>query len=285
MNASGGFFDPRRPSGSLLDGLYVPHPGRPEGICDGVEGVRRKVREVRHAGADIIKGAASGSLKNLADEFFDQFTFEELVAMVEEGQNRGGIKVMAHAMAAEGIKRTVLACVHSIEHGNFLDEEGIELMLERGTYLVPTLFAFHYIWKQALEDGNPTGWDSLNHLQETVDIHQENIAAAHEAGVPVAMGTDEGAGVPHHGWNLQELGFMCDAGLKPMAAIKAATKTAAGCLEWGDEVGTVEAGKLADIVISRTDPVADIRSLADTDNIMIVMQDGQIVKDRREVEV
>ncbi len=119
----------------------------------------------------------------------------------------------------------------------------------------------------------------MRKAQETIEIHSESIAKAYKAGVTIAMGTD--AGVMPHGTNLRELGLMCSIGMSPMEAIVATTKKAAQCLGWQDRVGTIEAGKLADIVISKTDPLKDIRSLEQTDNIAVVMKDGKVVKDKR----
>jgi len=213
---------------------------------------------------------------------FTQFSQAELEVMVEEGRFRRGIKVMAHAQGAEGIKNAVRAGIHSIEHGIYLDDEAIELMLAHGTFLVPTLLAPVAVVEAAEATGRVADW-ALRKAKESLEAHRESIRRAHRAGVRIAMGTD--AAVMPHGTNLRELGLMCGIGMTPMEAIVAATRVAAECLGWQDRLGTVEAGKLADLVVTKTDPLADIRSLENTDNITLVMKGGQIVKDRRPAAV
>lgn len=281
LGITGGHTDDWNPSGVTTE-LLPEYPGFPSGICDGVEEVRKKVREVLRAGADVIKVCSTGGVLSPTDHpEFTQFTEEELRVMVQEGEFRRGIKVMAHAQGAEGVKNAVRAGIHSIEHGIYLDDEAIELMLEHGIFLVPTLLAPVAV----IEIGESTGVMpeyALNKARETVEAHRESIARAHKAGVKIAMGTD--AGVMPHGTNLRELGLMCDTGMSEMEVIVATTKTAAECLGWDDRLGTIEQGKLADIIISKTNPLTDIRSLENTDNIPVVMQGGAIVKDLREGE-
>ena len=275
LGITGGHTDGWLPSGMEFR-LFADYPGSPNGICDGIDGVRKKVREVLRAGADVIKVCSTGGVLSPTDPpEFTQFTPEELMVMVQEGMYRRGVKVMAHAQGTEGIKNAVRAGIHSIEHGMFLDDEAIELMLEHGTYLVPTLLAPLAV----VEIGEATGSMpeyGLRKAKETIDIHKESIAKAYKAGVKIAMGTD--AGVMPHGTNLRELGLMCDIGMSPMEAIVATTRTAAQCLGWDDRIGTLEAGKLADVIVTKTDPLAAIRSLEDNDNIALVMQDGAILK-------
>jgi imidazolonepropionase-like amidohydrolase len=259
--------------------LFPAYPGKPAGICDGIEDVRRKVREVLRAGAEVIKVCATGGVLSPTDHpEFTQFSEAELRVMVEEGAYRRGVKVMAHAQGAEGIKHAVRAGIHSIEHGIYLDDEAIELMLAHGTYLVPTLLAPLSVVEQAESAGNMPEY-GVRKARETIEIHSESIERAYRAGVLIAMGTD--AGVMPHGTNLRELGLMCQIGMSPMEALVATTKTAAACLGWQERVGTLEPGKLADVVITKTDPLANIRSLEDTNNIVLVMQNGQVVKDLR----
>ncbi|MCB9138121.1 MAG: amidohydrolase family protein [Caldilineaceae bacterium] len=275
LSITGGHGDGWMPSGFSLD-LFPPYPGMPDPICDGVEGVRKKVREVLRAGAEVVKICSTGGVLSPTDHpEFTQFSPDELAVIVQEAAYRRGVKVMSHAQGVEGIKNAVRAGIHSIEHGIFLDDEAIELMLEHGTFLVPTLLAPLAVLEQAEmpEYG-------VRKARETIEIHSESIAKAYEAGVTIAMGTD--AAVMPHGTNLRELGLMCNIGMSPMEAIVATTKTAAECLGWQDRVGTLEAGKLADVVIAATDPLADIRSLENVDNIRVVIQDGRVLKDIRE---
>ena len=278
LSTTGGHGDGWMPSGMALE-IFPPYPGMPVNTCDGVEQVRQKVREVLRAGAEVIKVCATGGVLSPTDHpEFTQFSEAELRVMVEEGAYRRGIKVMAHAQGAEGIKNAVRAGIHSIEHGIYLDDEAIELMLAHGTFLVPTLLAPLSVVEQAESKGNMPEY-GVRKARETIEIHSESIERAYRAGVTIAMGTD--AGVMPHGTNLRELGLMCQIGMSPMEALVATTKTAAACLGWQDRVGTLEAGKLADVVVTKTDPLANIRSLEDTGNIVLVMQDGRVVKDGR----
>ena len=276
LGITGGHTDGWRPSGMTVR-LFPAYPGNPDGICDGIDGVRQKVREVLRAGADIIKICSTGGVLSPTDHpEFTQFSPEELEVIVREASYRRGVKVMSHAQGAEGVKNAIRAGVHSIEHGIYLDDEAIELMLEHGTFLVPTLLAPLAVVEIAESQGTMPEY-GVRKARETLEIHRDSIAKAYQAGVKIAMGTD--AGVMPHGTNLRELGLMCSIGMSPMESIVATTRTAAECLGWEDRVGTIEAGKLADVIITRTDPLADIRSLENPDNIALVIKDGVIVKD------
>jgi imidazolonepropionase-like amidohydrolase len=275
LSITGGHGDGWMPSGMTLD-LFPPYPGMPDSKCDGVEEVRKKVREVLRAGAEVIKVCSTGGVLSPTDHpEYTQFTEEELRVMVQEGAYRRGVKVMAHAQGAEGIKNAVRAGIHSIEHGIYLDDEAIELMVNRGTFLVPTLLAPLSVLEQAEASGKMPEY-GVRKARESIEAHSDSIARAYQSGVKIAMGTD--AGVMPHGTNLRELGLMVNIGMSPMEAIVATTKTAAECLGWQERIGTLEAGKVADVVITSTDPLADIRSLEQPSNIALVMQDGRIVK-------
>ncbi|WP_432360916.1 amidohydrolase family protein [Sporosarcina sp. UB5] len=276
LTITGGHGDGYTVSGNVLDLLPSPYPGMPNGVCDGVEEVRKKTREMLRAGAEVIKVHATGGVLSATDHpEFTQFSLEELKVIVEEGRFRKGVKVMAHAQGAEGIKNAVRAGVHSIEHGIFIDDEAIDLMLENGTYLVPTLLAPVAVLETAAETGMPE--TAVQKSKEVIEHHIVSFQKAYKAGVKIAMGTD--AGVMKHGTNLRELGLMADAGMSPMDTIVASTKTAAECLGWEDQVGTIEAGKLADIIIVKGNPLEDVHSLANNDNIQIVIKDGKVEKD------
>jgi imidazolonepropionase-like amidohydrolase len=271
LGITGGHVDGWHASGDTL-GYFSSYPGMPDGLCDGVPEVRKKVREVLRAGADVVKICATGGVLSPTDHpEFTQFSMPELEAIVQEAAYRRGVKVMAHAQGAEGIKQAVRAGIHSIEHGIYLDDEAIELMLQHGTFLVPTLLAPVAVLELGEKGGMPEY--GLKKAREVIDIHRESMRRAHEAGVKIAMGTD--AGVMPHSTNLRELGLMVDAGMSPMAAIIATTKTAAECLGWHGRLGTIEPGKLADIIICKSDPLADIHALADNDNIWMVMKGGE----------
>ncbi|AST90346.1 MULTISPECIES: metal-dependent hydrolase family protein [Sutcliffiella] len=275
LTITGGHGDGYQVSGQVLDLLPSNYPGMPDGRCDGVEEVRKKTREMLRAGAEVIKVHATGGVLSATDHpEFTQFSLEELKVIVEEGKFRKGVKVMAHAQGAEGIKNAVKAGIHSIEHGIFLDDESIQLMVENGTYLVPTLLAPVAVLEMADELGMPQS--AVKKSLEVIEQHRESFARAYKAGVKIAMGTD--AGVMPHGINLRELGLMVDYGMTPMDAIVASTKTAAECLGWEDKVGTLQEGKLADIIVVKGNPLDDIYSLANTENIQVVMKDGQIEK-------
>jgi imidazolonepropionase-like amidohydrolase len=275
LTITGGHGDGWMPSGTVFD-LWPSYPGMPAGNADGVEEVRKKVREVLRAGAEVIKVSSTGGVLSPTDHpEFTQYSQEELEVMVQEGAYRRGVKVMAHAQGVEGIKNAVRAGIHSIEHGIYLDDDAIELMLEHGTFLVPTLLAPVAV----LEAADEMPEYGVRKAEEAVEAHRESIAKAYQAGVKIAMGTD--AGVMPHGTNLRELGLMQDIGMSPMDVLVATTKVAAECLGWDDRLGTVQVGKLADIVVTATDPLSNIRSLEDNDNIVLVVQDGRVVKDIR----
>ncbi|MCK6581577.1 MAG: amidohydrolase family protein [Anaerolineales bacterium] len=278
LTITGGHGDGWMRSGMEYD-LFMPYPGFPSCRVDGVEDCRRKVREVLRAGADVIKICSTGGVLSPTDHpEFVQFSPEELEVIVREASYRRGVKVMSHAQGAEGVKNAIRAGIHSIEHGIYLDDEAIELMLKHGTFLVPTLLAPIAVLEAGEKGGMPEY--GVRKAREVVEIHSESISRAHKAGVRIAMGTD--AGVMPHGTNLRELGLMVNVGMSPMETIVATTKKAAECLGWEDKVGTIETGKLADIILVKTNPIQDIRSLEKVDNISLVMKDGRIVKDIRE---
>ncbi|MCC6802798.1 MAG: amidohydrolase family protein [Anaerolineae bacterium] len=278
LGITGGHVDGWMPSGISLD-LFPPYPGNPSGICDGVEEVRKKVREVLRAGAEVVKICSTGGVLSPTDHpEFTQFSPEELAVIVQEAAYRRGTKVMAHAQGAEGIKNAVRAGIHSIEHAIYLDDEAIDLILEHNTFVVPTLLAPLAVVEIAESTGNMPEY-GVRKAKETIEIHRDSIAKAYQAGVRIAMGTD--AGVMPHGTNLRELGLMAGIGMSPMETIVATTRIAAECLGWQDRVGTIEAGKLADVIITRTDPLTDLRALEKPDNIVLVMKDGKIEKDLR----
>jgi imidazolonepropionase-like amidohydrolase len=274
LSITGGHFDFWLKSG--FD-MKISYPGHPDGVCDGKEGVLKKVREVIRAGADVVKIMATGGVMSANDRpEFSQFTLDELKVIIREAQNRG-IKSMAHAHGVDGIKNAVAAGISSIEHGTYLDKESIGMIKERDVYLVPTLVV-QKINKIHAEEGTIPDY-MVDDAIRIVDIHHENMKKAYKAGVTMAMGTD--CGVIGHGVNLQEPGLLCEIGMKPMEAIMAGTKVSAQLMGLQDTIGTIEPGKLADIIICKTDPIKDIKSLGSPDNIEVVIKNGQLLKDMR----
>lgn len=229
----------------------VAHPGMPHAVVDGPHEVRRKVRELIRAGADVIKVAASGGVLSPSDDpSHAHFREDELAAVVAEASH-AGMAVMAHCHSGAGIKEAVRAGVRSIEHGTYLDDEGIELMLEHDTFLVPTLLAAQGVI-DSTEAGAVLPDSVLAKARQVIPVHREAIARAVDAGVRIAMGTD--SAVTPHGDNLRELTLMEAAGMSPEDALVAATRTSAELLGLEGELGTLESGKRADLVVVDGDP-------------------------------
>jgi imidazolonepropionase-like amidohydrolase len=224
----------------------------PAGIVDGVDEMRRKVRELRRAGADVIKVCTSGGVLSPRDDpRHAHFNMEELAACVAEAR-AGGIEVMAHAQATDGIKNAIRAGIRSIEHGIYLDDEAISMMLEAGTWLVPTLIAPLGVL-EAADRGGALTEAAIRKAREVVEVHKESFRRAVAAGVRIAMGTD--SGVTAHGENLRELALMAEGGMKPEDVLAATTSSAAELLGVDDELGTIEPGKRADLVLVDGDPL------------------------------
>ncbi len=242
------------------------------GIANGVDQIREKIRfEVKY-GADLIKVLASaGVLSEEESVGAPQYTQEELNAVVEEAA-MWGRKVAAHAHGAEAIKRAVRAGVASVEHGSLIDDEGIRLMKERGTYLVADIYNDDYIIAEYTRLGFP---QKIIEKERLVGRQQrENFKKAVQAGVKIAFGTD--AGVYPHGWNAKQFAHMVRWGTTPLQAIQAATVNAADLLGWADRVGALEPGKFADVIAVMGDPLQDVTVL---EHVGFVMKGGQVVKD------
>jgi imidazolonepropionase-like amidohydrolase len=220
---------------------------------------------------DFIKVIATGAvLSHGSNPAATEYTAEEIEAAVSEAR-KFGLKVAAHAHCAQGIKDAARAGVASIEHGTFLDPEGIAIMREHGTYLVADLYDDEFIQGEGKRKGIPA--DFLAHDAELGRIQRENFEKAVKAGVKFAFGTD--AGVFPHGQNARQFAFMVKYGLTPMQAIQSATYFAADLLGKVDQLGSIEPGKQADIIAVEGDPVKDVSLLEHVD---FVMKDGQIFK-------
>lgn len=270
ISQTGGHGDGWMPSGITVGGR-VSYPGRPSGIVDGPEEMRRKVRELIRSGANVLKVFTSGGVLSPRDNpRHGHFRDDELEVLVAEA-NAAGIYVMAHAQATPGIKAAVRAGIRSIEHGVFLDEEAVEMMIERGTWLVPTLIAPVSVIESA-EEGAALQPAVLAKAREVLASHQEAFALAVGAGVKIAMGTDSGVGP--HGTNLRELALMKAGGMSAVDVLVATTRSAAQLLGLDDELGTIEEGKRADLVIVRGDPF-DFEHLKE--NVAAVYKDGNLV--------
>ena len=253
------FFSPEQDL--IADGLIV----------DGADEVRRAVREEIKYGADWIKLLVTGAFMSAGDNPKDvHFSPEELEVAVAEA-TRLGVPVMAHAHSAEGVKQAVRAGVRSIEHGTFIDAEGVRLMVEHGTYLVPTIYIGDYYINESPD--SPAQQKMVELSKKYRAEFLANIGAAIRAGVKVTVGSDFGGYDPLI--NAREFASLVEAGMTPMQAIQAGTSVAAELLEWEDRVGTIEAGKLADIVAVSGNPLEDLSEL---ERVIFVMKGGAIVK-------
>ncbi|HUO96032.1 MAG TPA: amidohydrolase family protein [Steroidobacteraceae bacterium] len=250
-------------------------PGPRDGVINGPFAAAEAVRQRYKDGADTIKITATGGVLSVAKNGLNpQFTEEEVRAVVATARDYG-FKVAAHAHGTEGIKRAIRGGVDSIEHGTFMDDEAIRLMKEHGTYYVPTLSAGRWVAERA-ED--PNFFPALVRPKAAAIGPQlkGTFAKAYKAGVRIMFGTD--TGVSAHGDNAREFRYMVDAGMPPLEAIKSATIVPARFMEVADRLGSVEAGKLADLVAVRGDPLADISVL---EHVRFVMKEGKVYKDQR----
>ncbi|WP_046300905.1 amidohydrolase family protein [Mycobacterium sp. UM_Kg27] len=267
LSQSGGHADFHIPCGLDLTPLVGGF------LVDSVDAARQRARELIREGADVIKVASSGGVASPSDDpSWLGVRRETIAAIVEVGRDYGGRPVAAHAIGYAGIRAAVEAGVHSIEHGYALDDELRQQMVAQGTFLVPTLLeTMTPVTASAAGAAKSAKWHA---------IAQESIAASAAAGVRIAVGTDAGLS-PDHGTNLKELGLLVKfGGLTPMQAIVAGTRTSAQLCGVDDTLGTVEAGKTADLVVVRGNPLDDIDSVGNPDNILLVVKDGRTVGNR-----
>ncbi len=265
---TGGHADPTNGMKHLLMG----DPGPEAGVINSYDEAKKAVRQRYKNGVDVIKITATGGVLSVAkDGQGPQFTMDELKGIIEAANDYGFVTA-AHAHGAEGMKRAVEAGINSIEHGTLMTDEVRTLMKKHGTYYVPTITAGKYVALKAEIDGfypeivRPKAREIGPKIQAT-------FAKAHKAGVLIAFGTD--AGVFPHGENAKEFGYMVEVGMKPMDAIKSATMGAATLLRVDDKLGSIEKGKIADLVATDKNPLDDIHT---TENVHFVMKAGVVYK-------
>lgn len=247
-------------------------PGPKEGVVNSPEEARQAVRQRYKDGSDMIKITATGGVLSIAkDGSGPQFTDEELKAIVETAKDYG-MHTAAHAHGVEGMKRAVIAGITTIEHGTKMDDEIMSLMKQKGTYYVPTISAGKFVAQQAKVMGYYHPLVVPKALEIGPQI-QATFGKAYKAGVKIAFGTD--AGVFPHGENGKEFGYMVEAGMPAMETIKAATIVNATILGMADKIGTLEVGKLADIVATDENPLKNIKTM---ETVSFVMKDGTVYK-------
>ena len=265
---TGGHADPTNGRSRELMG----DPGPVDGVINGPDEARKAVRQRYKDGVDVIKITATGGVLSQATSgMAPQFTPEELKAIIDTAHDYG-LKVAAHAHGTEGMKRAVEAGIDSIDHGTFMTDEVIALMKARGTYYVPTISAGKFVAEKAKIDGYFTPVVRPKAALIGPQI-QATFQRAYQGGVKIAFGTDQG--VAPHGDNAREFEFMVEAGMPPMAAIKSATMEAAKLIGVEKEIGSIEAGKFADLVAVPGDPLADITL---TMKVSFVMKGGTVYK-------
>jgi imidazolonepropionase-like amidohydrolase len=260
----------------LVPGIYGHQEGPEEGVADGLDGVRSAVRYMVKYGADVIKICATGGVLSPTDSAgLQQYSEEEMRAIVETATQLQR-RVAAHAHGTAGIKAAVRAGVTSIEHGSILDEEAVRLMKQHGTWLVPTLLAGYTGESLALAKKLPPAIAAK--ALAIAPRRRSSFKLALDAGVKIALGTD--AGVMRHGTNAREFELMVKYGMTPMQAIQAGTLSGATLLGNEADVGSLETGKLADLVAVKGDPLQDITTLQHVDFVMkggtVFKRDGQV---------
>ncbi|GAA4833633.1 amidohydrolase family protein [Algivirga pacifica] len=265
---TGGHADPS----NGMKQAFMGDPGPDKGVINGIAEARKAVRQRYKNGANTIKITATGGVLSVAkDSKGAQFMMDELEAIVATAKDYGFVTA-AHAHGAEGMKRAVLAGISSIEHGTEMTEEIMDLMIERGTYLVPTITA----GKEVTEKAHVHGYYPEVVVPKAKAIGpqiQGTFGRAYKRGVKIAFGTD--AGVFPHGQNWKEFGYMVEAGMPPMEAIKSATMEAAKLLRVENELGSIEEGKLADIIAVEGNPLEDMSVM---ENVFFVMKEGEVLK-------
>ncbi len=263
MSQTGGHGDFWMPSGVSSPALG-PHPGRPSGVADGVEEVRKAVRTLLRAGADQIKICSTGGVLSPADDpRHSQFSLEEIKVIVAEAEAQGKY-VMSHAQGTAGIRNALEAGVLTIEHGIYLDDETIQMFLDRDAYLVPTLAAPAAVIKKAETGTSGLPQQVIDKAYRVYDDHLASVRRAIEAGVKIGMGTDSGVGV--HGENLEELALLAGAGMSLRQVLASTTSIAGELITPVESVGRLAKDYLADAVVlngklETTDQLPRLRSM------------------------
>jgi imidazolonepropionase-like amidohydrolase len=242
--------------------------------ADGPDDVRKAVREQLKAGADCIKFVATGGVMTPGvDPGAQQLTYAELCAGIQEA-HKAGKTTAAHAHGADGIRAAVLAGIDSVEHGSFMTDESIQLMKERGTAFSVTLCSIEGFLNAPA--GTVAEW-AIAKARAVREAMDDSFRRAYAAGVNIVLGTDAGTPFNRHGENARELALMVRLGMQPLDALRAGTRNAAELLRRLDSIGTIETGKLADLVLCRGDVVADVGRLCQLQTIHTVIQGGRIV--------
>ncbi|MBO1679565.1 metal-dependent hydrolase family protein [Bittarella massiliensis (ex Durand et al. 2017)] len=242
-------------------------------IIDSPDEGRKAARKDFKYGADQIKLMATGGVLSFGDDpGAPELTFEEMKAVIDEAKTKGRI-TSAHTHGAEGIKMAVRAGITSIEHGTMADQEAHDLMLENGTWLVPTLQAPWHIMKNGTQMGIPA--PLVEKCAGVMETHFATFARAYKMGIKIAFGTDTGTPFATHGSQALEFELMVKQGMDPGDAILSATKWAAQLIRWEDRVGTLKEGLFADVVAVDSDPLADITALKE---VTFIMKDGKVYK-------
>ena len=265
---TGGHADPANGMATTIQ----PDVGPRQGVINGTAQAREAVRQRYKDGADVIKITATGGVLSVAKSGQNPQFMEDEVSAIVATANDYGMTVAVHAHGEEGMKRAIRAGVTSIEHGTYMDKEAIALMKEHGTYYVPTIMAGKFVAEKAKIDGY---FPALVRPKAAAigPLIQDTFGRAYKAGVNIAFGTD--SGVSAHGDNAREFGYMVEAGMPPAKALQSAMLNAAKMLKIDDQLGSLESGKLADIVAVKGNPLEDISVM---NRITFVMKDGAVVK-------
>ena len=271
IGATGGHCD----NNGYREGATGTETGPAQGIVNGADQARQAVRLAHKYGATVIKTCATGGVLSSVDLVdAPQLTQAELDALVDEA-HASKLKTAAHAHGAEGAKRAIRAGIDSIEHGSFLDDEALDMMKAKGTYFVPTLMAAQGL-RERIASGGKLPPEIKEKAERAMKAVPETFKKAVAKGVKIGLGTD--AAVYPHGRNAEEFHQMVDLGMKPIAALKAGTSADADLLGLADKIGTLESGKLADVVAVPGNPVENIRQ---TEHVFFVMKDGTIFKNEK----